>query len=148
MVADECNVFGVTDVQLAENTEQSALERNLQCYWTERIKQPKKITLNLGATKIKCNNCDATYIGQSGRSFNTRLKVQIYSINNKKETTRIVVHSIQLRHNIDNSFLHYAEKSKKLSILKSLAILKTVNVVNNQWELNMSDSRFLISKRL
>src|SRR5436190_18793427 len=52
--------------------------------------------------KINCNNCDASYVGQTGRQLMTRIKEHKNHIKRKNPTKSVVTeHRIDLRHDFD-----------------------------------------------
>lgn len=82
-----------------------------------------------GVYKLDCSECSSTYIGQTGRSFNTRYKEHISAYrNNHPEKSHFAKHLLDTGHRIpDNhtfSILHTCKKSLKLSVLEQLEIIK------------------------
>ena len=51
--------------------------------------------------KIKCADCQATYIGETGRNLNTRLTEHKRATKNGDRTNHIAEHHRQTKHNID-----------------------------------------------
>ena len=52
--------------------------------------------------KINCNNCDASYVGQTGRQLNTRIKEHKNHIKRNNPTKSVITeHRINLQHDFD-----------------------------------------------
>jgi len=93
-----------------------------------------------GVYKLVCPQCPAEYIGQTGRSFNVRLKEHIHEFhknkdNKTKSKSNFANHLILENHNIPNNFkpkiLHIHNKSLKLNLLESLEIKRSSVNPNN-----------------
>jgi len=54
--------------------------------------------------KIDCKNCNASYIGQTGRKLNTRIKEHHNNINKKTGNLSVLLseHRLQFEHEFDN----------------------------------------------
>ena len=85
------------------------------------------------------NDCNAIYIGQTGRSFNTRIKEHIACWRNQKtEVSNFSDHLLNNNHSFNPKsnikILHTNSKSKKLNTLENLEIKKSLinqeNLVN------------------
>lgn len=81
-----------------------------------------------GVYKISCPDCEGIYIGQTGRSFNTRYKEHSNSFKKNKNDSTIATHCRDNQHKfapLDNlQILHRVPKSSKLNLLESLEIFK------------------------
>ena len=86
--------------------------------------------------KIKCSDCDAFYLGQTKRDFNTRFKEHISSIQNNSNTTSLSTHCINNSHNIKfDRFIDTSSDPYLLPILESIHIYKNSsnnNLLNTQ----------------
>lgn len=76
-----------------------------------------------GVYKLKCNDCDCFYIGQTGRSFTTRFREHTYPQNK----TAFGTHLKDAKHSVVNitrnmKILHKTEKGRKLDLLENLYI--------------------------
>lgn len=75
-----------------------------------------------GLYRLNCPQCSASYIGQTGRSFKTRLKEHLKTRNNE------FLHLREADHMVPDTFLpkilHFCSKSTKLNLLESLEINK------------------------
>jgi len=98
-----------------------------------------------GVYVIYCEDCDAKYIGQTGRNFEIRINEHFRSWKNKKSDSLFANHLIEFNHTFDpNKFkiLHNQEKGRKLNNLEILEINKAVksnvNLVNTQTKFNSS----------
>jgi hypothetical protein len=81
-----------------------------------------------GVYKLKCNDCDSFYIGQTGRSFQDRYKEHIKAITNKSHSN-FADHLINENHsysdcNQDLEILHICKKSHLMTTLENLEIYK------------------------
>jgi predicted GIY-YIG superfamily endonuclease len=80
-----------------------------------------------GVYKINCKDCEAVYIGQTGRSLEKRLKEHRNSIINNNKNTGIATHRIDNNHFIDSGniqLLHNERKGKRLDLLEQYEIKK------------------------
>lgn len=81
-----------------------------------------------GVYKLICSECDAFYIGQTGRSFAARYKEHLRSYTNKKMDSTFAAHCTNEKHQFpymsDMKILHVCQKSSKLNYLESLEIHK------------------------
>ena len=71
---------------------------------TKKIQDRDEPTCNnrQGAVyKIKCSNCQASYIGETGRNLNTRLTEHKRATRNGDANNHIAVHHQRTNHNID-----------------------------------------------
>lgn len=76
--------------------------------------------------KIKCDDCDAVYFGQTGRSFVIRYNDHIRSWKHIKTDSKFVNHLIKSNHNnIDNLKILYA-----LCFEIKLALSRYENIVD------------------
>ncbi|KAK5648028.1 hypothetical protein RI129_002920 [Pyrocoelia pectoralis] len=86
-----------------------------------------------GVYQLQCPSCPAHYIGQTGRSFNTRFKEHMNSIktNNLDHKSAFGEHILSTGHsfnpNLDFNILHYGKKGHLLNILENLEIAKHKN---------------------
>ena len=95
-----------------------------------------------GVYKIKCDNCAAFYIGQSGRDFYTRFLEHIPKTNNNNSS--FAQHLITKGHNytsFENNLvaLHTCKKGKLMDSLEEFEIYKATknattknNILNDQ----------------
>ena len=82
-----------------------------------------------GVYKIECTDCEAVYIGQSGRNIKTRLKEHKMSILNNVKNSGMSTHCIENNHFINTNnikLLHSQHKSKRLDLLEQLEIKKCI----------------------
>ena len=96
-----------------------------------------------GVYKLKCGSCAKIYIGQTGRSFEKRIKEHKTSFNKKYTNSHYALHLNNEKHNFDKNFeiLHLENKSIKLNLLESMEINKhkKLNILlNDQLDLNNS----------
>lgn len=110
------------------------------------IKNNKSKTDNLkksGVYKLQCNDCPKTYIGQTGRCFNKRIKEHYSSFINGKSDSNYGLHLRECNHSFNQNFkiLHSENKGHRLNLLETLEINKlknSENLLNDQLELNNS----------
>lgn len=92
----------------------------------EKIEDHKKS----GVYELTCSECDAIYIGQTGRNVGVRVKEHKNSIRDIKRVTGIAEHCIDNCHMINTTsvkILHVEEKGKRLDLLEQLEIMKAIN---------------------
>lgn len=94
-----------------------------------------------GVYKINCKDCEAVYIGQTGRSLEKRLKEHRNSIINNIKNTGISTHCIDNNHFIDSAniqLLHNERKGKRLDLLEQYEIKKSlkINLLTTNDQLN------------
>ncbi|KYN21604.1 hypothetical protein ALC57_06020 [Trachymyrmex cornetzi] len=66
--------------------------------------------------KIKCRDCDATYVGQTGRKLNTRINEHRNSINWKTNTQSVITnHRLEVNHEFDWENIQILDKERNLS---------------------------------
>lgn len=98
-----------------------------------------------GVYQLKCSDCDATYIGQTGRSFTDRIKEHERSWRLGKEDSAFAQHLTTEGHAFDITnnvtTLHICDKGRKLDALEALEINKLkhqTQLLNDRTELNTS----------
>ena len=96
-----------------------------------------------GVYQLTCGSCPKTYIGQTGRSLQTRITEHKRSFINNKNNSTYSNHLLENQHTFDENFkiLHVENKGKKLNLLESLEIKRLKNsnlLLNDQLELNNS----------
>lgn len=101
-----------------------------------------------GVYELQCSDCNAKYVGQTGRSFDIRYKEHIAAFrNNKPEKSHFAKHLLDSGHNTGHShkILHICNKGFKLNLLEQLEIIKNTNqtfeLLNEQ--INVSKSTLL-----
>ena len=87
-----------------------------------------------GVYSLKCDDCSAVYIGQSGRKISTRIKEHVSSVEKYKHTditetnSAFASHLLSSSHNfspnIGAEVLHVCPKSKKLDLLERMEITR------------------------
>ncbi len=105
-----------------------------------------------GVYKLNCTDCNKVYIGQTGRSFETRIKEHrddfVRNLKKKKKDPKsnYAKHLLENCHNFNQEckILHVQEKSFKLNALESLGInrLRNTNLLLND-QLDLNDSLLL-----
>ena len=110
----------------------------------DKIDQWKKS----GVYQISCNDCNAQYIGQTGRNFHTRIyKEHLAAWNNQtKDRSHFADHLIDNNHTFNpqsnTKILHLENKGPKLDNLEALEIHRSIrlnaNLCNNNINLNPS----------
>lgn len=96
-----------------------------------------------GIYQINCNNCNCSYVGQSGRSIKIRVNEHNKLIcNNNVNTNPNVItksafatHILQFNHNFEpnnnTKILHICNKGWKLNFLEMMEITRVNNINNN-----------------
>ena len=65
--------------------------------------------------KISCNNCDASYVGQTGRLLSTRVKEHRNHINRKTSQSSIITDYRLLNHEFDWERVEILDEERNLS---------------------------------
>jgi len=77
--------------------------------------------------KIECGDCDAVYIGQTGRAFEERVAEHDSAVNSVNPESAFARHIISTGHNKMSkivSLLHYSPKGRVLNKLEEIEIVK------------------------
>jgi hypothetical protein len=81
-----------------------------------------------GIYKLKCGDCNSSYVGQTGRKFSSRIKEHVRSWVNNKDNSNFALHLNKENHSfnpeVDVEFLHVVGKSKLMTTLEILEIRK------------------------
>jgi len=87
-----------------------------------------------GVYSLKCNDCNAVYIGQSGRRISTRIKKHTAFVDKYRDTDITETKSAFANHLLTSShgfsltqgadILHECSKGKKLDLLEKMEISK------------------------
>ncbi|KAJ4438388.1 hypothetical protein ANN_14333 [Periplaneta americana] len=106
----------------------SKTNNTLQKHLNTQTTQTNKYN-NTGLYKLKCNTCNNFYIGQTGRSFQTRYKEHITAITKLQNTSTYAEHITNTNHtyrdiNTDMEILHIQPKSQKLNTLEQYEIYR------------------------
>ena len=86
-------------------------------------------------TKFNCKDCDKFYIGQTGKSLETRLKQHKYSVKTAQDSSALFVHLRDNNHRIDwssSSSIAPCKSYMNRNIIESALIKKTENSNINQ----------------
>lgn len=94
---------------------------------------------NSGIYRINCKDCNAIYIGQTGRQLKTRINEH-----KKNITSNVYQHRINSGHNIDyenTKLLHKCQKGKRMDLLEVLEICRhendnKYNTINDKTQIN------------
>lgn len=84
--------------------------------------------------KINCKNCDKIYIGQTGRSLETRIKEHSYAIKKKNQYNALFNHYLINGHNCDldgAEVIYNCNSFHKRNIIESFLINITDNINNH-----------------
>jgi len=100
-----------------------------------------KRKMETGVYKLICNDCDAFYIGQTGRNFETRFKEHVKGVGKQNSKSNYAEHIHKQKHSYtsytDNlKVIHKAQKGEKLDRLEELEIYKH------------RDNKFLLNDRM
>lgn len=95
------------------------------CNGKDKLENNKKA----GIYKLICDECNAVYIGQTGRNFQTRYKEHMAAYtNNCPERSHFAKHLIESSHSLNNNhtynILHTCDKGFRMSVLECLEITK------------------------
>jgi predicted GIY-YIG superfamily endonuclease len=96
-----------------------------------------------GVYRIECS-CGKCYIGETGRSFHTRIKEHGADIKNEWTcTSALVEHSLTMKHHVhleDTKILAREDHLLKRRIREAIKIIKNPNNLNRDNGLEISDS--------
>jgi len=85
-----------------------------------------------GISRLSCGECDAVYIGQSGRSLKTRFAEHRTSFSTKKPADSAVAkHCLSTNHDynkVSGKILHATPKSAVLDGLEEIETMAAVNL--------------------
>lgn len=110
-----------------------------------------------GVYKIQCSDCLSSYIGQTGRTFETRFKEHTKThrnneVRNEGPSSSFSNHLLDTGHNCDIQnlkILHVESKGQKLNALESVEIVRAQkrgeNLLNEQLDFCMSPLLRLIT---
>jgi hypothetical protein len=96
-----------------------------------------------GVYKLKCGDCDANYVGQTGRSFQTRIAEHTSARRMGNRSSKFAEHLLDTGHSFNPTnnveFIHFCQKSKLLDVLEAIEIHKlkkdnSVTSLNDQTE--------------
>jgi len=77
--------------------------------------------------KISCQDCDASYIGQTKRQLGTRIKEHASDINKKNGSPSVTEHRLKFRHDFawDNVKIIDNERSYPKKLISEMVHIKT-----------------------
>lgn len=137
----------VADI-LNRNKIQVAFKTNNSIRRIFNAKQKRSLSKKSGVYKLNCDDCNGVYVGQTGRSFETRYKEHRAAFRNRRpERSHFAKHLLDSGHQIHDShtykILHTCEKGRQLNILEQLEIYKNrnnsnVTLLNDQIDLTHS----------
>ena len=91
-----------------------------------RNKDQIPIKQKCGVYRLRCNVCPKEYIGQTGRSFDARIKEHVACIKYQRDVSSFAVHINEDKHNFDPEhnveFLHYIPKGFRLNVAENMEI--------------------------
>ena len=100
-----------------------------------------------GVYKLSCSDCNSFYIGQTGRSFQTRFKEHLLKATST-QTSKFAKHLVNNNHNVDDissnsQVLHKCEKSRHMTTLEQMEIYNSFkenpnNVLNEKLKYNQN----------
>lgn len=97
-------------------------------------KSPIPLLEKSGIYQLQCKDCNAAYVGQTGRKFSLRFKEHARSWRLNLDNSTFANHLIQNNHSFDPlqnyKILHIENKGNKMNILENLEILKLINNPN------------------
>jgi len=131
---------------LSDNIKNSLLKVGVKVLYTvpkklnSLIKRGKDKIPKLNKTEvvyqIKCKNCDFSYIGQTKRHLNTRIKEHKNNIKIHESNHSVVSkHRVEFKHDFDwdnPTILHTEKHTKKRELAEMFYIKKTNNTLNAQ----------------
>jgi hypothetical protein len=116
----------------------SSNKRDLSSFLVNNKERRDKL-FKSGIYQINCKDCNAIYLGQTGRSLKKRVSEHAKSIFNNKINSGFAEHCISNNHSLDVNniqLLHSQNKGKRLDLLEIIEIKKAVkenkNITNDQ----------------
>mgnify|MGYP001607359809 CR=1 FL=1 len=70
--------------------------------------------------QIDCSNCDAAYIGETGRNLETRLSEHVKAIEKRQTTSKIYQHVNETQHSFDFASVKILDKEERPYVRKNL----------------------------
>lgn len=138
------NVITIPYVQgLSEKLETILKSYKIRCVFKPPINLAKLLNNNkdvldisnaVGVYKINCNSCGKIYIGETGRSINTRIKEHQYAIKAHNTNNALFMHTTECQATFDwnsISLLHCEERLWKRKIKESIQIFINRNSIIN-----------------
>ena len=103
--------------------------------------------------KINCNDCNASYVGQTGRQLNTRIKEHRNHINRNTSTKSVITeHKINFQHEFDwdnIEILDHEPNYHKRLVSEMIHIKRQKNSINMQTDTeSLHQSYFNVIERL
>lgn len=105
------------------------------------IKNRSNATLDTGVYKLTCSDCQAFYLGQTGRSFKERFKEHVKSIGKINPESKFAQHINSTQHNYTNfeTNLQVIHRMKKGDVLSR----------NEEFEIYKNkDNRFMLNNKI
>ena len=116
-----------------------AVNKNNLAKYLVNNKEKGNINTKSGIYQINCNDCDAIYIGQTGRCLQTRIKEHRHQILHNQRKTGFAEHCIDHNHYFTNDrvkLLNNIQKGRHMNYLEIYAIKKSIasnkNITNTQ----------------
>ena len=113
-------------------------EKPLLAYFSSKIK-PSASSMSTGVYQIRCEDCNAFYIGETGRPFKLRLNEHITNSINLKNSSAIVDH-YKIGHKMDfdhSSIILNEDNLRKRKIAESFFIRETNTIPGNKSSQNL-----------
>ena len=93
------------------------------------LKDPIHLRDKSGVYKLECEDCPATYIGQSGRKMRIRIAEHTNAVRKNRPTeSAFAAHLLETGHSFDEltgvSLLHCENKGRRLTALENIEITK------------------------
>ena len=89
--------------------------------------------------KMCCNNCDAVYIGETGRLLKDRTEEHRKDVVKSKVTSNVYLHVLSTGQSFNFNDASVIGKSNNVRIrrkLEGIHSLKTLNIINRTWEIH------------
>ena len=114
--------------------------KNLLAFFSNKIKS-NDFTIASGVYRIPCSDCSSVYIGETGRSFKTRLKEHQSNCRAQRNTSSAVVDHSRSGHllNFEHSrVIHIEPNYRKRKIAEALFIRSHKTFAGNKPSFNLS----------
>ena len=105
------------------------------------LKDPIHLRDRSGVYRLECDDCPATYVGQSGRKLRVRVSEHVNAVKkNRPNDSAFAAHLLETGHSFNElsgvSLVHGESKGRRLTALENIEITKakhdaSVNLVND-----------------
>ena len=95
-----------------------------------RLKDPIPKLERSGVYKLKCKECPAIYIGESGRQASIRIDEHLQALTDNKKKSAFATHLLQMNHTFERGtevLLHEENRRRKRKALEAIEITRHIS---------------------